>query len=543
MDLIRAFMDNEEKYDINIQGTQENPLFQANQIGELLGIKKIRTTLSTFDDDEKVYAHTMGAINRNQNTIFLTEFGLYRMLCISRKPIAKKFQKMVFTVLKEIKLNGMYILEEKLKENEINIKLLQDKNDNDLHNVLLNSYNNKRVIYFAKLKEQNIIHNIDKNYNLYKIGKTDELKARIHGLYTDFSTLVLVNVFECNNNSKLERYLHNHEDIKCHFKEVLPNKKETYLLNDEQLNKIVNIINHNLYKFKEMTDENRIEMKRLEIEEKKLEIEEKRLDIIKSGVDLNKLTEIIEKVNVPLQEEKTDYLETPNNIEKPDYRFRIIKNTNSPKIQKYNADTLEYIETFDSVINTVRSFPSNSSFNAGSLKKSIKNNTIYFGFRWLYLDRDKEDIPYELEPTKIIRTQVKGDYIAKLNINKTTIEKVYGSQKEASLDYKVSIGTITSAIKRNNRSNGGYWYYWNDIPQDIRDDYTNYNKLPERLYLSTSIKVQKINPETKQIVKIYNSIQEVQKTYQFSRLSLKNASKEGTIVKNFLWKILEAENT
>lgn len=524
MDLVRAFMDNEEKYEINIQGTQEEPLFQSNQIGQILDIKQIRTTIASFDDDEKVVAYSMDATNRKQKMTFLTENGLYRMLSISRKPIAKKFQKWIFSVLKEIRLNGMYILEEQLKNNEINIKLLEDKNDNDLHNVLLNSYDGKRVIYIIKLKEQKIIHNIDKEYNLYKIGKTDELKKRMHGLYTDFSTLVLVNVFECNNNCKLERYLHNHDDIKCHFKEVLPNKKETYMLNNDQLNKIINIINHNLYKFKDLTDENRLEFKRLEIEEKKL-------DIIKNGVDIDKqqdkIQELIEIIKLP---EKT--------INNTDYRFRKIKNTKSPKVQKYNSDTLQYIQTYDSVMDVIRSFPNNSTFNGGTLKLSAKNNTIYFGYRWLFLQRDEEDIPYEIPPTKIIRTQHKGDYIAKLNISKTTIENVYGSQKEAALEYDVSPSTITSAIKRNNKSNGGYWYYWNDIPQDIRDDYTNYNKLPDRLYLSTSIKVQKINPDTNEIIETYNSIQEVQKLYQFSRISLKNASNNGIVVKNFLWKIL-----
>ena len=37
---------------------------------------------------------------------------------ISRKPIAKKFQKWVFNVIKEIRLKGKYDLEEKIKQKD-----------------------------------------------------------------------------------------------------------------------------------------------------------------------------------------------------------------------------------------------------------------------------------------------------------------------------------------------------------------------------------------------------------------------------------------
>ena len=42
------------EYQINIQGTLEDPLFQANQIGKLLGISNIRENLRDFSDDEKM---------------------------------------------------------------------------------------------------------------------------------------------------------------------------------------------------------------------------------------------------------------------------------------------------------------------------------------------------------------------------------------------------------------------------------------------------------------------------------------------------------
>ena len=48
----------------------------------------------------------------------LTEQGLYKLLFVSRKLIAKQFQKWVFNVIKEIRLKGKYDLEEQLKLKE-----------------------------------------------------------------------------------------------------------------------------------------------------------------------------------------------------------------------------------------------------------------------------------------------------------------------------------------------------------------------------------------------------------------------------------------
>ena len=54
MDIVRAFEASSlaTGISINIQGTPEDPLFQANQIGKLLEISNIRDTIRDFDEDE-----------------------------------------------------------------------------------------------------------------------------------------------------------------------------------------------------------------------------------------------------------------------------------------------------------------------------------------------------------------------------------------------------------------------------------------------------------------------------------------------------------
>ena len=119
LDLVRAFKDAGIAHgvDINISGTPEDPLFQANQVGALLGITNIRKTVHDFDEYEVVKGVTTGyTLGGPQTAAFLTELGLYRLLGMSRKPIARPFQKWVAQVIKEIRLKGMYDMQLKLAQ-------------------------------------------------------------------------------------------------------------------------------------------------------------------------------------------------------------------------------------------------------------------------------------------------------------------------------------------------------------------------------------------------------------------------------------------
>lgn len=48
--LVKQFND----FNVEIHGTYEEPLFKAREIGDLLGIKNVRDTISNMDDQCKV---------------------------------------------------------------------------------------------------------------------------------------------------------------------------------------------------------------------------------------------------------------------------------------------------------------------------------------------------------------------------------------------------------------------------------------------------------------------------------------------------------
>jgi hypothetical protein len=85
---------------IQVYGTHEEPLFKANDIGNLLEMSNIRETISSFNIKQRCDVSLTDAMGREQRTTFLTEQGLYKILMISRKPIAKHFQKWVRNIIK-----------------------------------------------------------------------------------------------------------------------------------------------------------------------------------------------------------------------------------------------------------------------------------------------------------------------------------------------------------------------------------------------------------------------------------------------------------
>ena len=60
----------------------------------------------------------MDSNGHRQLTTMFTEFGVYKILFKSRKPIAKKFQKWVCQIIKDIRLIGEYNLQSQLEENK-----------------------------------------------------------------------------------------------------------------------------------------------------------------------------------------------------------------------------------------------------------------------------------------------------------------------------------------------------------------------------------------------------------------------------------------
>lgn len=180
---------------IQVYGTFEEPLFKANDIGDLLSMSNIRETIKGFNNKQKVVS--LG----QHEVIFLTEQGLYKVLMRSRKKIAEQFQDWVCEVVEEIRKKGKYDLEEKLKENELEYQKQIDAKEKEL------------LKYKEKTYEE-----IEKTGHLYviktdggtKVGKTkDTVTKRVKGLQTgNVNDIEVILDYQTCNADLLEKFVH-----------------------------------------------------------------------------------------------------------------------------------------------------------------------------------------------------------------------------------------------------------------------------------------------------------------------------------------------
>ena len=83
----------------NVYGTVEEPLFRAKDVADWIEHSNVSAMIQSVDEDEKLTINITYSEQQKHNELFLTENGVYEVLMLSRKPIAKEFKKEVKKML------------------------------------------------------------------------------------------------------------------------------------------------------------------------------------------------------------------------------------------------------------------------------------------------------------------------------------------------------------------------------------------------------------------------------------------------------------
>jgi prophage antirepressor-like protein len=110
MDLLRSFVLEGTSHEVHMIWEDGEPLFKATDIGNVLGLGNIRSSLQSFRPCDKV-VRSMDTPGGKQDATFLTEPAMYKLINRSRKPIAQKFQDWVAEVITSIRKTGAYKLD------------------------------------------------------------------------------------------------------------------------------------------------------------------------------------------------------------------------------------------------------------------------------------------------------------------------------------------------------------------------------------------------------------------------------------------------
>ena len=479
MDIIKAFNSNELHTEIVIKGTNDAPLFRASDIGQVLDIANIRTTINNFDDTEKV-VHTMDTLGGAQDVTFLTEKGLYKVLFKSRKPIAETFQNWVCEVIRDIRISGTYTLQQRNAELENKLvrsnaenkhienrnkeayaKLLKEKAQ-ERQKVLLQEYNKDiSIVYIVKVKTY------ENGEYVIKIGESRRgITDRFAEHKSKYEDALLLDCYAVNRSKDFESFIHNHEHIKPNQVTNLEghiNERELFLIGKNLTYLMVsNIIKNNLKYF----DGNSIEQ--LKLENEKLQL---LTDLNGTNVSVF-FTELL-AMNKAILEKVTGlerFISEQSISHKPPTKtttgFNAPLVTLGSRLQKINPETMQLIKVYETVSECMNENP---NIKRPSINKAIVENTIYEGFRWLLVDRELDaNTLTTIEITKPT-TEKNPGYIAKLNQDKTEILNVYLDRKTASIanGYESS-GSLDTPVKQFKASKGHYYLLYANCSDDLK---------------------------------------------------------------------------
>jgi prophage antirepressor-like protein len=509
MDIVKAFIDNEATASINIKGTTDDPLFQASQIGKLLGITCINSTIRDFDEDEKVM-HTMGTLGGQQECTFLTEVGLYRLLGMSRKPIARKFQKWVANVIKEIRIKGKYELEGKLKE-VVQKSIIEKEEFN--HKTLIDKWKKVSGVYIGRVRY------VDDDKLLIKIGSSINLKKRSKDLKKHFGSFVLLDFFEANNHISFEKSIHNDIRINSYSYKFMVNNhtsEETYIIPRDFYIELISIIKKKQKDYQGMSEKY---VYKLEKQKQEIELIEKQKEI-----ELIKLQNIQIQNNLPITVVKEVPIEPVNNKQR-----NISKGY---KIQKYTPDG-QLVCTYNGLVVAVRQEKNGSE---SGIRKAIHRNSLYKDHRWMFLERNLPDDTIQDigETTKIVKQNL--ELIAMLDIKKEKIMQVFPDQISAAHARNlVSTCGIYNSIKKGRVCSGHYFCHYSKCSDELKAEYLLTNKLPERKKRHNSITVKKLHPITREVLEVFQSYTDITKKYQITMDKIKQVIENDDVYKNFKW--------
>ena len=487
MDIVKAFNANDLHTEIVIKGTLDDPLFRASDVGVVLDISNIRTSIVDFDESEKRAVHTTDGTGRLQDITFLTEKGLYKVLFRSRKPIAQKFQNWVCDVIKEIRVTGIYNMQkeidkkqEELEQTKDEMASLEDTKKKEYETklekekvlerekILLKEYDTaSSIVYIIKVKT---LEHVGKY--IIKIG---ESRRGISGRYNEhkskYEECVLLDCFCVHRSKDFENFIHNHESVRLNRVTDLKNHEKEHELfligRNLSYQTLHQIITSNMKNFNEVNTSSL----ELEIEKLKLLIQMKE-DKNENGL-LHELVNLVKQLSGKVDANEKRMKEMMEKMSASQVKtttgFNTTLVTLGPRLQKIHSDTLELVKVYESVSEAMKE---NSDIKRPSMNKAVRENTVYHGYRWLLVDRDLDPnvVHGTVLPTKKVRPQVVG-YIAQLNGDKTKILNVYIDRKTAAHCNGYESSGLDVPVKKSTISRGFYYKLYDDCDEELRETF------------------------------------------------------------------------
>ena len=423
---------------------------------------------------------------------------------------------------------------ELLKKQEYEMKLKNQK-ILEREKILLNEFATiGAIFYIIKVKT------FDNGQYIIKIGESRRgIQDRYKEHKSKYEECLLLDCFTVQNSKDFETFIKEHELIRGNkVNNLLGHESELELFligKNLSYNTLLNIINNNL-KYFNNNDTNKLE---LEIEQLKLLLEVKNTnndnliiqELVKTVKQLSFKMDNLENINKDiLAKLNSMQTKTTTNFDQP-----LI--TLGPRLQKINPETMTIIKVYESVAECLKEY--NFKVKRPSIDKAVVENTIYYGFRWSFVDRNIDpNILYNILPTKQTKVQNLG-YIAKLNKEKNEILNVYIDRKTAALqnDY-LSSSALDNPVKNMTLTKGHYYILYDKCPEELITQFEEKHGVPI-LYKNGIGQYTNENILIKKFICKYDCIKQL----KISDKTLRKALDDNILYNNYYFKYIGAKLT
>jgi phage anti-repressor protein len=397
-----------------------------------------------------------------------------------------KLEEILYEVVQEesneLKLQLEHKNNEIIQIKENHDKELISEKELEKQKVLLKQFGTVScIIYIIKVKSY------DNGEYVIKIGESRRgITNRFNEHKINYDEILLLDCFMVNRSKDFESFLHHNDNIKPNKVKNLvghENERELFLIGKNlSYASLSNIITNNIKYFDDCNFDN---------EFKKMQLERDNLQLQRDNLQLE-----CDKLRLENEKPKSEVANTNHNdnsiiqtlideiaslkmvvldkqISPPPVRtmtnFSQPLVTMGPRLQKINPETLQLVRVYETVSECMNE---DNKFKRPSLNKAVIENTIYFGFRWLLVDRDLDaNIITNIEVTKITKIQNLG-YIAKVNKEKTEILNVYIDRKTAAIENGYfSTSSLDTPVKNMTLTNGNYYLLYDSCEENVKNDF------------------------------------------------------------------------
>jgi len=416
----------------------------------------------------------------NKETIMLT-IKTFKLFCM--KASTKKAHEIHEYFIKLEEILHTTINEE---SNELKLQLEQIKLEHNNNLVVNNALEKEKMLLREFYSAGALIYIIKvKSYEngeyVVKIGESRiGIQARYNEHKANYGDILLLDCFMCKRSKQFEDFIH--DKIKFNRVNNLEgheNARELFLIGKNLSYRTLNdIITNNIKQY------NEVDFDRIFQELETIKNNMTTLPIQSTNNSNNEFETILklllDKID-NLEKSNKDILEKLVSLQiKTTTGFNEPLSTVGPRLQCINPETLQLVKVYETVAECLKNNP---LYKRPSIDKAVRENTIYHGFRWLYVDREiDQNVIHTIIPTKDTRIQHLG-YIAKLNKEKTEILNVYLDRKSASIanNYPTD-SSLDIIVKKCMLSKNNYYYLYDECSTELKNDFIKKNNGEPILY-------------------------------------------------------------